>query len=72
MTPNKDFSVLCDWLVDNKLSIHFDEDGTKSILFGSKHKIKKSKLLNIQHKNIKIKQCSKVKYLACIFNETVS
>ena len=40
---NKNFSVLCDWFVDNKLSIHFDEDKTKSILFSSKHKIKNSK-----------------------------
>ena len=28
-------------LVDNKLNIHFGEDKTKSILFASKHKIKK-------------------------------
>ena len=32
---NKNFSILCDWFVDNKLSIHFGEDKTKSILFGS-------------------------------------
>ena len=38
---NESFSMLCDWFVDNKLSIHFGEDKTKSILFGSKHKIKK-------------------------------
>ena len=37
---NKNFSILCDWFVDNKLSIHFGQDKTKSILFGSKHKIK--------------------------------
>ena len=28
---NKNFSKLCDWFVDNKLSIHFGEDKTKSI-----------------------------------------
>ena len=28
---NKNFSMLCDWFVDNKLSIHFGEDKTKSI-----------------------------------------
>ena len=38
---NESFSMLCDWFVDNKLSIRFGEDKTKSILFGSKHKIKK-------------------------------
>ena len=37
---NEDFANICDWFVDNKLSIHFGEDKTKSILFASKHKIK--------------------------------
>ena len=69
---NKNFSMLCDWFADNKLSIHFGEDKTKSILFGSKHKIKKSKPLNIQYNDIKIKQYSKVTYLGCIFDETLS
>ena len=69
---NKNFSMLCDWFVDNKLSIHFGEDKTKSILFGSKHKIKKSKPLNIQYNDIKIKQYSKVTYLGCILDETLS
>ena len=39
--------MLCDWFVDNKLSIHFGKDKTKSISFGSKHKIKNLKPLNI-------------------------
>ena len=39
---NNDFSSLCDWFVDNKLSIHFGEDKTKSILFSSKNRIKKT------------------------------
>ena len=25
---NKNFSLICDWFVDNKLSIHFGEDKT--------------------------------------------
>ena len=60
---NKNFSMLCDWFVDNKLSIHFGEDKPKSILFGSKHKIKKSKSLNIQYNDIKIKQFFQVHIL---------
>ena len=72
MALNQNFSMLCDWFVDNKLSIHFGEDKTKSILFGSKHKIKKSKPLNIQQNDIKIKQFSKVTYLGCILDETLS
>ena len=53
---NNNFSVLCGWFADNKLSIHFGEGKTKSILFGNKHKMKKSKPLNIQYNDIKIKQ----------------
>ena len=30
---NKEFSSLCQWFIDNKLSIYFGEDKTKSILF---------------------------------------
>ena len=69
---NKNFSTLCDWFVDNKLSIHFDEDKTKSILFSSKHRLKNSKPLNIHYKDINIKQYSKATYLGCIFDETLS
>ena len=36
---NKDFN-LCEWFVDNKLSIHLGEEKTKCILFGSKLKLK--------------------------------
>ena len=60
---NKNFSTLCDWFLNNKLSIHFGEDKTKSILFSSKHRLKHSKPLNIQYKDINIKQSSKVTYL---------
>ena len=35
---NENFNSLCDWFVDNKRSIHFGEDKTKSILFGRKKK----------------------------------
>ena len=69
---NKNFSLICDWFVDNKLSIHFGEDKTKSILFSSKHKAKTAIPLNIQYKDIKIKQYSKVTYLGCILDETLS
>ena len=36
---NKDFESICDWFVDNKLSIYFADDKTKSILFATKFKI---------------------------------
>ena len=38
---NEDFANICDWFVDNKLSIHFGEDKTKFILSAFKLKIKK-------------------------------
>ena len=33
----KNFSNICDWFVDNKLSIQFGEDKTKSFLFSTKN-----------------------------------
>ena len=69
---NENFSLICDWFVDNKLSIHFGEDKTKSILFSSKSKIKRASPLNIQYEGKKVKQCSKLTYLGGIFDETLS
>ena len=67
---NSNFSSIYDWFVDNKLSIHFGEDKTKSILFSSKSKIKKVSPLNVQYKGKKVKQYSKVTCLGCIFDKT--
>ena len=69
---NKDFNNLCDWFVDNKLSIHFGDDKTKSIIFGSKRKLNKVRELDIRRGNIKIKQQSKVTYLGCILDNDLS
>ena len=38
---NHDFNNLCEWFLDNKLSIHFREDKTKFILFRTKRKLTK-------------------------------
>ena len=38
---NGDLTNTCEWLVDNKLSIHFRKDTTKFTLFTSTRKIKK-------------------------------
>ena len=67
-----DFEKKLDWIVDNKLNIPFGDDKTKSILFASKHKIKKSRKLNHKYKNIKIKQHLQVTYLGCVLNENLS
>ena len=58
----KDFESICDWFVDNKLSIHF----------ATKFKLKKVRKLNIKYGDIQIKQHSKVKYLECMLDETMS
>ena len=69
---NVDFSNICDWFVNNKLSIHFGEDNTKSILFASKFRNKNIKKRNIKYGDIQIKQHSKVKYLGCLMDEAMS
>ena len=51
---NQNFSDLCDWFVDNKLSIHFGEDKTKCVLLASKNKVKKAEPLDIIYKGIKM------------------
>ena len=40
-----DFSSLCDWFIDNKLSVHFGEEKTKSILFGTKRQLRSKETL---------------------------
>ena len=69
---NKDFESICDWFADNKLSIHFGDGKIKSILFATKFKTKKVRKLNIKYGDIQIKQHSKVKYLGCMLDETMS
>ena len=69
---NGDFTNICEWFVDNRLSIHFGEDKTKSILFAFKRKIKKVPKLKINYKNTQIKQHSKVTYLGCRLDEAMS
>ena len=69
---NNDFENICDWFVDNKLSIHFGEDKTKSILFASHRKIKTIKKLNMKYQDTEIKQHSQMTYLGCVMDETMS
>lgn len=65
---NANFNNLCYWFVDNKLSIHFGEDKTKSILF-TWHNRPTDDQLNITHKGIQVSQYKQVKYLGCTFDE---
>ena len=65
---NKDFNSFCEWFIDNKLSIHFGEEKTKSILFGTKQPLHKGKTLNIRYGDTEIKQHTQVTYLGCILD----
>ena len=69
---DKDFNSLCDWFLDNKLSIHLGEDKTKSIMFGSVKKSKNLRHMEIKRGNIDIKQYESVNYLGCILDSTLS
>ena len=68
----KNFSNICDWFVDNKLSIHFGEDKTKSILFSIKNRKRKIRVLDIQYGDVKTKQYSEAIYLGCELDESLS
>ena len=63
---------ICDWFVDNKLSIHFGKDKTKSILFASKRRSKNFHQLNIRYNHINVKQHSQVTYFGYVLDERVS
>ena len=69
---NKDFNSLCECFIDNKLSIHFGKEKTKSILFGTKGHLKNQRNLSIKYCDIKIKQQSNVTYLRCILDNNLS
>ena len=68
---NRNFNSLCDWFVENKLSIHFGEDKTKSIVFGTKWKLKNLRAIDIRRGDVKIKQHYSVEYLGCILDNTL-
>ena len=70
--PNEYFENICDWSVDNKLSIHFGNEKTKSILYASKRRAKSICKLNMRYKEINIKQQAQVTYLGCAFDESMS
>ena len=58
--------------MDNKLRIYFGEEKTKLTLFASKFKRKNIHKLNTKDEDIQIKQNFTVKYLGCLFDETMS
>ena len=69
-TLNNNLSSLCDWLVDNKLSIHLGK--TESILFGTRNSLNKTNLVNIKYESQNIEQKQKVKYLGIILDDNLT
>ena len=65
---NTEFNKLCDWFVDNKLSIHFGDDKTKSILFSGKNR-RRDDNLKISRGSIEVAQHKEINYLGCLFDE---
>ena len=66
---NKEFSSLCHRFIDNKLSTHFGEDKTKSILFSKANGLWE---INISFEGHFIKQHETVEYLGCQLNSKLS
>ena len=69
-TLNNNLSSLCDWLIDNKLSIHLGK--TESILFGTRNKLKMPNSLNIKYGTHEIEQKQKVKYLGVTLDDSLT
>ena len=67
---NADFDSLCEWFMDNKLSIYLGEDKTKCILFRKGNK--QYPALNISRNEGEIKQYSVIEYLECLLDENMS
>ena len=63
---------MCVWFVDNKLSVSFGQDKSKSILFVTKHKLQNAKALKFVYNGTDINQYAKIKYLGCVFNQNLS
>ena len=66
---NKEFSSLIPWFIDDKLSIRFGEDKTKSILFSNIRGLKET---NISFAGHSIKRHETVEYLGCQLDSKLS
>ena len=69
---NRNFNSVCDWFGENKLSIHFGEEKTKSIIFGSRKKLTNIHTLDIKRGDINIKQYTSVTYFGCELDQYLS
>ena len=66
---NKEFANVCDWLVNNKPSIHFGEDKTRCIPFSRDRNLPER---NKTYNNNRIKQYRMVEYLGYCLDANLS
>ena len=66
---NKEFLSICEWFIDNTLSIHFVNDKTKTIFFS---RLKSPPKLSISYGDYSLKQHNIVENLGCYFNSNLN
>ena len=66
---SKELLSLCQLTLDRELSVHFEEDKTKSMLFPKRKYLNKVK---ISYADYSIKQYDTVEYLVCHFHSKLS
>ena len=66
---NKEFSSLCEWFIDNKLSIHFGDDKTKATFFS---RMKSPPKLIIPYGDYSLRQHNTVEYLLCYLDSNLN
>ena len=66
---NKEFRSLCECFINNKLSIHFEDDKTKKNFFS---RIKSSSNLSISYGDYTLKQHNTVEYLGCYLESNLN
>ena len=65
----KEFSSLCEWFLDNMLSIHFEDDKRKPISFSQ---IKSPPQLNTSYGDYSLRQHNTIEYLRCYLDSNLN
>ena len=66
---NKEFSSLYKWFIDNKLSIHFEDNKTKTIFLSL---MKSPQKVSISYEDYSLKQHNTVEYLECYLDSNLN
>ena len=67
---SKELESVQDWLIDNKLSLHLGK--TEAIVFGSKHKVSRTRKMNVTCKGTNINNTDTVTYLGAIIDSCLT